>query len=149
MAHLILALRGRKEHINRWIEDWQANYWRHDVPNTDLIHGDKKVVEDAIKNKTPTYLQTIVRPVQLVEVVVPQNAVDSFLKTTFNNNKKMNGHIFSGPKMNVLRRGLGLKKMPECNENSGIRLIAPDAKVSIYPIGYKEDKILPDGQEYL
>jgi len=121
--HLYLLTRGIKHEVDRFINDLQAQYFPFKY-----------------KGKQ-SFVQLAMRPIQLWEVVMPEDALQTVMNTTFSGDEAFtNNTVF-----NMLRRSLKAKKIPKRDLSVGKRLVH-NRNIAVYPIGIKPDKFNDDGE---
>ncbi|MHA1353750.1 MAG: hypothetical protein ACTSR1_01060 [Candidatus Heimdallarchaeota archaeon] len=94
-------------------------------------------------------VQVAVRPIQLWEIVFPKEYKDLMLRSILENNQGKTQHKKHQKYITILRKILGIKKIPKYDGESIERLPLYLNNVEKIGIGIKEDKNLPDGTEGL
>jgi len=133
--HLYILTRGIRHEIQRYIEDLSSQYFEY---------GPK----DAKGNRQ--FLQLSVRPVQLFELVFPEEHLAEVVKVVTNGpriddwrNKFLTG----------IRLALKAEKIPKLDMSKARWRPVSKQNIAIYPIGIRKDKIrtedcfidVPDG----
>ena len=116
--HIYMMTRGLKDRVDNFINDLQAQYFHY---------GKESVM--------PCLTQLQVRPIQLWEIVFPEEHLPVVSKLLFGNS------LFQDPRLWGIRKLLGADKFPEMDLST---LNAPFVRkefVSTYPIGIRKDKI--------
>jgi len=129
--HLYLITRGIKHDVDRFINDLRGKY----LPFK--FRGEN------------TMVQVAVRPIQLWEIVFPKEYKDLMLRSILENNQGKTQHKKHQKYITILRKILGIKKIPKYDGESIERLPLYLNNVEKIGIGIKEDKNLPDGTEGL
>ena len=139
-----MMTRGIKQNVDHYIADLQMRLLKHKI-----IHKGKKV--DA-------RVQLGVRPIQLWEVVFPEDELQEVLAMTLGESSNAPGYnntdmIVENWRNSIIRKALMCKPLPK---NFPISSKDPFLKacpvfrdsVSVHPIGIKEDKKWPEGHDY-
>jgi len=129
--HLYITTRGIKHDVDRFINDLQAQYmpWkRHDAE---------------------WKLQLSVRPIQLWELVVPEDTMPILINTFWPDgaHTKMRKEI--ALQMKALQIAIGAKKIPKFDVNDKRAMMLYKQNVAIYPIGVRHDKRDENGNEII
>jgi len=126
--------RGIKHAVERFVNDMCAQYFKY----TDIRKGKKK----------KWFVQLAMRPIQLWEVVFPEDALQEVMATMFTNEFKRY-HGFKHKMLATgLRKMLGAKKVPKRDKKALHRPVFLKG-VEVLPIGIKTDVKNPDGAETL
>ena len=121
--HLYVLARGIKQETDRWVNDLSARYYPYEIKK-----GQQKVM-----------CQLAVRPVQIYEIVFPEDQLDEVLKTIKPQRVYTGGKYKYYQKMiDMLGKLMGLKKVPEYVDDKKFRIYAP--YVAVHPIGIKQDR---------
>ena len=118
-----MVTRGIKHESDRFINDLQAQYFPY---------AKDKVVQLGVK------------PMQLWELVLPEDSLPTLLKTL-----GWEGQTAQPSFSNVwtlLRKALKAKKIPKMDLKKVPGRIVYRNNIGIYPIGIKEDKLWDDGE---
>ena len=126
--HLYLLRRGIQHDVTRMINDLQAQYFQYK-------YGDKDL-----------FVQLGVRPIQLWEVVMPEDSLKMVMNTV--NAGEPKATIFKRAQLELIRKALKAKKMPEYDKTAGKRIIYKD-NVAVYPLGIKPDRYDKNGEVLL
>ena len=124
-----MITRGIKHDVERFINDLSAKY----LPG--VWKGEKKVI------------QVAVRPLQIWEVVFPETSKDVMLRTLFSGDKGITQHKKHNKYINIIRKILGVKKIPDFEEKGDVLPVYGE-NVEKVAIGIKED-YYKDGTEML
>lgn len=130
--HLYLLTRGIKHDVDRWVNEMSAQY----------MHW----VKTHNGQKAPFNLQLSMRPIQLWEIVVPQNYMQVLLNTC--QPESPDKWQFK-PVMAALRKTLGAEKIPEWDKNGQKFPVFSKTNVATYAVGIKEDEFDKDGDEVI
>ena len=130
MAHLYIATRGIINDVERFITHMRAQYFPYKYKGKDC------------------YAQLGMRPIQLWEVVVPEDAIPQLCKSLWGTNPTPRAEWKYKWQLGMLRNALGAKKIPKFDEKLQSKIIYRQ-NVGIYPIGIKEDNHMEDGTEIL
>ncbi len=91
------------------------------------------------KNHT---VQCGVRPIQLWEVVVPENSMGDLQQAIWTTNAELERTVANWKHklgLNIIRKTLGAEKIPKFEEKKMKRFLWNDSTVCVYPIGVKKD----------
>lgn len=124
--HFVFLTRGVKREVDQFISTLNAQYfpWKR----TNLKTGKE---EEAL-------VQAAVRPLQLWEVIIPEEHKDLLL-TSLEIDEKGKVHPLQAKGMTLaLRKAMGLK--PIRYTKTPQKRIIPREAVALYPIGLKKDK---------
>lgn len=116
-----MMTRGIKHEVDRFISDLQAQYFKYK-----FIPNDKRL----------QVVQLAVRPIQLWELVFPQESLNTVIATI----RTQDYGYIDDKWMAVLRRMLKVKKIPPISENERKRIIH-NLNVQVKMIGIKDDRI--------
>ena len=137
--------RGIKTDVDRFINDLQGKY----LPFTINSEADAKALN--IKGGKGTYqVQVAVRPIQLWEIVYPEEHNDLMLTTIFGNKQGAKGVTHQKkhrPFVAMIRKWLGVKKLPDYDDKAALPIYK--ANTEFVGIGVKEDYKLEDGTQAL
>jgi len=129
--HLYMMTRGIKSVVDNYISDLQAQYYKY---------GDKGM------------LQLSVRPIQLWEVVFPQESLKEVLQTVLPYENLQPGSNWKvtdwrSKYLAGLRFALGAQKIPEMDLTDHKNILRPLRKdnITVYPIGIKPDNLWTEG----
>lgn len=122
--------RGIKHEVDRLINDLQAQYFPYKIPKGEKA-GDY-------------YVQLSVRPVQLWELAMPENHLQTVMHTLWDGQNKVLDKYKMG--LGMIRKMLGVQKIPKFDDKIPKRIVYKD-NVAIYPIGIKEDVIDPQDEK--
>lgn len=125
--HLYLITRGIKHDVDRFINDLQAQYYPFKSKSKENLH-----------------VQLAVRPMQLWELVMPEDQLPSVQKMIFDKNTSI--RKLHEVKLAVFRKMLGAKKIPKFDEKLPTRIIYKE-NIGLYPIGIKKDHYNEDHEE--
>ncbi len=143
--HLLFLTRGHLDEVRKLISGLHEKFLPMEFTQT------------RTKKKGVVNVQTVVRPIQLWEIIFPEKSptnewIEEDPKYRDNLELMMNTLRITDkdsyvPKANkfamMLRRAFGLKKLPKkVTEKEALMLRSKD--VHVIPIGYKTDKILKD-----
>ena len=134
--HLILATRGNKTDVDNFITQLQGQY----LPTNLKFPKDKELRK--------YFLQVLVRPIQLWDLGFAQEHLDLLLNS-FNPVKSDNKRYSKmQAAMSLLRKSLGVKKIPEDYDKSKILpFSACIQNTDIIPIGIKEDEFMDKSEQ--
>ncbi|MAH51806.1 hypothetical protein CMI37_38675 [Candidatus Pacearchaeota archaeon] len=122
--------RGIKHEVDRFVNDMSAQYYPYEI------------------NKQNHYVQLAMRPIQLWEMVFPKDALQSVMRTLWDETQP-NVNMAKGIPLKVIAKTLGAKKIPNLDMTMPKRIIYKD-NVAIYPVGTRNDKFADeDGHEIL
>lgn len=124
--HFSFLTRGAKDAVDKFINDLQAQYFPME------------------NEKQKVYTQLIVRPVQLWEVIFPEEHLDEVLNTI----QPGVFHKFYEKYFGILRKIIKFDKIPKERAHTRRRLIY-NKNIEIVPIGIKKDKRNENGTELL
>jgi len=134
-------MRGIKANMDWLINDLQAQFFNYSIK------------KDSEKMKKGDYqVQLAVRPIQLYELVFPEEALGEVQKTLWNKDpdyypKEDNWKVTK--LMQTMRKMLGATKMPKIPKDARGRLLR-NFDVAIQPVGIKKDHFNEDeGREIL
>jgi len=131
MSHIYLATRGRNKIVKRFMEDIEDIFFPYKVPNADGSLQDSMV-------------QAIPRPIQLWELVVPEEAEMDMLQLLGEDSGSNRGMQMIGK---AFRKLMGLQPIPKRILSNKQKL--PRGMCSVHLIGIKKDKRSSLGQEML
>lgn len=120
--HLYVITRGIKDQVDNLINDLQAQYFPYKMNNEEFV------------------VQLAVRPIQLWELVLPEQSLPELQKFLWGVNSAMVDPAFKG-RLSMVRRLLGAKKIPNFDEKlkmTSIRLNR-SPNVGVYGVGIKPD----------
>ena len=138
MAHLYFVTRGIKHLSDEFIKRLSCTM----LPMK-IFKGDIKGID-----KDGTYpVQVAVRPIQLYEVVYPKEHQDMILNTILEGGKGTSNIKRLQKYVNMFRKFLGVKPIPEYDKTNKLPIPKPD--IDVTAIGVKEDYTLPNGTEGL
>lgn len=117
--HLYVLARGNKDKLDRWVNDILAQYLPFEYE----------------KGKPKGLLQVSVRPIQLYEIVFPEEHLETVLGMVRPYGCKFSKRIqrLAG----VFRKVMGLDKIPEKEARCNNRVISPF--VNVVGLGTKKD----------
>lgn len=132
MSHIYFATRGRNKIVKRFIEDIEDIFFPYKLPNADgtLQQG--------------AMVQAIPRPIQLWELVIPEESEEDMLKLLGEDSPSNKGMQLLGK---GIRKFLKLQPIPKKNLSNKQQL--PRGMVAVHLIGIKKDKRSSLGQEML
>jgi len=126
--HIYMMTRGIKQDVDRFITELSSKYLPY-----------------KLKGKQQ-WVQVAVRPIQLWEVVFPQEHRDIMLATLFEDGKGgLTQHKKHQKYVNLMRMGLGVKKIPTVYDTKNWLPLYRD-NIEKIGIGMKEDYKI-DGEE--
>jgi hypothetical protein len=127
--HLYMITRGIKPNVDQFITELQGKYLPFKCPNP---QGDPKVL-------VPFLNQIHVRPIQLWEIVFPEEHKDAVLNTVLTPypHKKHTQHSKHEKWIWAMRKGLGAEEIPDYKKE--IKFPISDAGVERIGIGIKKD----------
>ena len=132
----MFAMRGHLHWGERFIKELGSRYLPFKIYNPE-----KKEMEDRI-------FEMRVSPIQLYDCVFPEEHFDAVANTIFSGGK---GDTIN-PKLNkyfwMLRKALGLKKMPEYKKDTRLSMSLPVA-CEMIAIGVKEDYWVNEKNEHV
>lgn len=134
--HLYLLTRGIKNAVDTMIRDLQSKY----VP----IYWREK---DGSMNPNK-FLQIGVRPIQLWEIVFPEEQRDVVYRSILSSDKTQ--HKKHEKWISMIRRILGVKKIKKWEKDGNKMIIAPGdiGDIEIIPIGEKKDYWLDESGKH-
>jgi len=132
-----MLTRGIKHDVDRFIRELAAKY----LPF--------KFKTKAEKKETKKLVQVAVRPIQLWEVVFPEEHQDLMLNTLFRGAKGKTQHKRHFKWVNVIRKILGVSKIPDYDDKTAGMLPVYDANVERVGIGIKQDRYQDENGEML
>lgn len=125
MAHIVFATRGVKHEVDLFVATMQGQYFPWKRKNL-------KTGEDET-----SWVQGALRPMQLWEYIVPDDAVDLVL-TSLDIDENGKVHPFAASfNAKMLRKTMGLE--PVKYKKTPTRRVIPRQGVALYPIGLKKD----------
>ena len=132
--HLVIATRGIKNDVDRWISDLQAIYMKKKMPKSEP--------------EKQGWVQFAVRPIQLWDFVFPREAMQEILATVrpnplWENQKNMKKYV------NAMRKIMHLKKIPKIKPGTLKKIMFEPTNIQRLGIGIKEDVDNKDGEEML
>lgn len=137
--HLYVLARGIKPHLDKWQNDLLAQW----VP---MHQNGKPKVEQGM----PVYIQLAVRPIQLFEIVFPEEEVDAVMGLCGAGSYMLDEHPSLNFGVKTLRKVMGLETPPIPSVKHPLMQPHPLFKsVDITPIGLKKDKFNAEGVEQL
>ena len=125
--------RGIKPEVDRFVNDMLAQYLPFKIPKG--------------KRKGEYIVQLAMRPIQLWEVVFPEDQLQTVLRTVFKVSPDERKELKMP--MAAMRKVLKLDKIPPIDEKVRGRFVYTD-NIGLYPVGIRNDKYDPkDGKENL
>ena len=128
--HLFCMTRGEKDAVRTMMEDVSAQFW----PMT--------------TSAKTTHVNTIVQPIQLWSLVVPEGSLDVLQKTLHTNDfaryhgkKGVKPYALDSAAVFTLRKMLRCEKAPKIKVNANFRFIRKSG-VEVLPIGIKRDNTI-------
>lgn len=129
--HIYVLTRGIKHDAERWANEMAAKY----LPYKD-------------KNGADAMLQVSVRPIQLWEIVFPEEHTDTMLRTIGGHAKGKTQHKKHEKYINMIRMALGIEKAPDfAAEGNFLPVYGENVEKVI--VGVKKDKKFPNGADYI
>lgn len=126
MAHIFVIARGHQDRLNRWKNEIMAQYFTYD-------YRDPK---DKNKKKTGA-IQTVIRPIELLEIIVPESSLDIMLRTI---KCDQSWHHWLQKYAFWLRKILKLDKIDFKRLPEGSQRAIYHGNLEIIPIGIKKDE---------
>lgn len=129
--HLIVGIRGIKHDFDRFISDLSGKYLPYKFYNPET------------KQLQEGHVQVSVRPIQLFEIVFPEESKDIILTTIFPNHTK-GGHYGNAATerykwiLNKIRKLIGIEEMPEDFDKSQT-IPLWNKNIEVVGIGIKKD----------
>lgn len=132
--HLYILTRGIKHAVDRFITELQGKY----VPFKWKSPTDKEIKDYMV--------QLGVRPVQLWEIVFPEDQKDIVLTTILGNEPSHPNKMF-GKYISWIRKILKIDEIPEYDKKNYMPICKVD--VGVVALGVKKDEYHPEGYEGL
>jgi hypothetical protein len=138
--HIYFLTRGIKHERDKWVSAMQSQYFSYNV--TDKITGKKQEL----------FAQGALRPIEFWEFVCPETSMVGNMEVnnlhmmlnSLEIDRKDPSKMPHNSKMNkfgvVMRKALGLNKIPSKIPPTPTRLIAPGVWLYAWPIGWKKDE---------
>ena len=123
-----MITRGIKHKVDKFINELSAKYLPYTMAKSSVEGKDQKGL-----------VQTAVRPIQLWEVVFPEEHLEIMQNTLFREWGAKPQHKRHGKFITMIRKVLGVKKLPPYEYDAAKVLPVDDAGVERTGIGYKED----------
>lgn len=130
--HLYILTRGVKHSTDLFMTHLQSQYYPYKHTNFGNKNG---------------YVQLGVRPIQILELVLPEKSLPNLQRTLFGD-KLPNYTLKQQAMLNGLKHMLGAKKCPPIDPKA-IPSIIYKENMAIYPIGIKHDNYDDKGNECL
>lgn len=138
--HLYVIARGTKPYQDTWVNDLLSKYVPYNPPKNVKAQLGLKEGEKGL-------IQLGVRPIQLYEIVFPDDQLDEVLKTVKPELPGYEKYKFLKGTIKMISKMLGLKPVPKWKDDGQFRIL--NQHVAVHAVGIKEDRKDEDGCELL